>query len=99
MRLMSDLREMNADASEGISASPASEANIFIWNASIIGPNESPWEGIFVSKNFLSLQLRCFPGGIFQLKLTFSDDYPGLIDLHVHVHSKSPLLNFFFLPS
>jgi ubiquitin-protein ligase len=45
--------------SQGISASPTSEADIFQWTASIVGPNESPWEG-----------------GIYQLKISFSEDYP-----------------------
>lgn len=32
-------------ALQGISASPMTEDNIFQWNASIVGPDESPWEG------------------------------------------------------
>ena len=45
MRLMSDLRDLQEDPPEGCSAAPASDDNLFVWNASIIGPDESPWEG------------------------------------------------------
>ncbi len=44
-RLMSDLMEMQNEPPEGCSAAPANESNLFVWNASIIGPDESPWEG------------------------------------------------------
>lgn len=44
-RLLSDLREMHDEPPEGCSAAPVSDSNLFVWNASIIGPNESPWEG------------------------------------------------------
>mmetsp|Transcript_21980 Transcript_21980/g.43208 ORF Transcript_21980/g.43208 Transcript_21980/m.43208 type:complete len:225 (-) Transcript_21980:645-1319(-) len=44
-RLMSDLREMHNEPPEGCSAAPANETNLYVWNASIIGPDESPWEG------------------------------------------------------
>ena len=30
---------------QGVSASPASEDNLFQWNATLIGPDDSPWEG------------------------------------------------------
>lgn len=44
-RLMTDLKEMHDEPPEGCSAAPASESNLFVWNASIIGPDDSPWEG------------------------------------------------------
>jgi ubiquitin-conjugating enzyme E2 A len=44
-RLMTDLKEMLNEPPEGCSAAPANESNLFVWNASIIGPDESPWEG------------------------------------------------------
>jgi hypothetical protein len=44
-RLMSDLKEMQATPPEGCSAAPLSDSNLFLWNASIIGPDDSPWEG------------------------------------------------------
>lgn len=28
-----------------MSASPVSDDNLFVWNASVMGPDESPWEG------------------------------------------------------
>jgi hypothetical protein len=45
LRLQSDLKAMAADPPSGCSASPVSEDNLFQWNATIIGPDESPWEG------------------------------------------------------
>mmetsp|Transcript_8207 Transcript_8207/g.13259 ORF Transcript_8207/g.13259 Transcript_8207/m.13259 type:complete len:165 (+) Transcript_8207:180-674(+) len=44
-RLMTDLKEMHNEPPEGCSAAPANDNNLFVWNASIIGPDESPWEG------------------------------------------------------
>jgi len=44
-RLLSDLREMMNEPPEGCSAAPVKESNLYVWNASIIGPDESPWEG------------------------------------------------------
>jgi len=44
-RLMSDLKEMQASPPEGCSAAPLTDSNLFLWNASIIGPDDSPWEG------------------------------------------------------
>jgi ubiquitin-conjugating enzyme E2 A len=45
LRLASDLRSIQADAPAGCSASPANDDNLFSWNATIVGPDESPWEG------------------------------------------------------
>jgi ubiquitin-conjugating enzyme E2 A len=44
-QLTSELRELTADPPSGISASPSTEDNLFQWNATLIGPDESPWEG------------------------------------------------------
>jgi ubiquitin-conjugating enzyme E2 A len=44
-RLMTDLKEMHNEPPEGCSAAPANDSNLFVWNASIIGPDESAWEG------------------------------------------------------
>ncbi|KAH7826569.1 putative ubiquitin-conjugating enzyme 1, E2-like protein [Monocercomonoides exilis] len=30
---------------EGITASPVSEENLFVWDAILVGPSETPWEG------------------------------------------------------
>lgn len=41
---MSDMRAMSRDPTEGVSASPHDE-NLFLWSATIFGPQETPWEG------------------------------------------------------
>ena len=45
LRLMSDLKQLNTDPPDGVSASPVSDDNMYLWQATIIGPDESPWEG------------------------------------------------------
>lgn len=60
LRLLSDLKSIKQDPPLGCSASPASDENLFVWNATIFGPDDTPWEG-----------------GIFHLKITFSESYPG----------------------
>lgn len=45
LRLSSDLKAILADPPSGVSASPVSEDNLFQWAATIVGPDESPWEG------------------------------------------------------
>ena len=60
LRLMSDLRQIKQDPPLGCSASPCADDNLFVWNATIFGPDDTPWEG-----------------GIFQLKITFSEGYPA----------------------
>jgi ubiquitin-conjugating enzyme E2 A len=45
LRLASDLKALKADPPSGVSASPSNEDNMFCWQASVIGPDESPWEG------------------------------------------------------
>ncbi|ELP83921.1 ubiquitin-conjugating enzyme E2-17 kDa, putative [Entamoeba invadens IP1] len=59
MRLSSDLKAMLTDPPVGISSGPIDETNLYFWQATIAGPDNSPWEG-----------------GIFELRLTFSDEYP-----------------------
>lgn len=44
-RLSSDLRSLQADPPAGCSASPMSEDNLFVWNATVVGPDETAWEG------------------------------------------------------
>ena len=36
---------MRSDCGKGTSASPATDGNLYVWNATIIGPDASPWEG------------------------------------------------------
>lgn len=45
LRLMSDLRAIKQEPPEGCSASPCSDENLFVWGATIFGPDETPWEG------------------------------------------------------
>ena len=45
LRLMSDMRALQDDPPDGCSAGPIDEADLFIWTASVFGPEESPWEG------------------------------------------------------
>lgn len=59
LRLLSDLKSIKQEPPEGCSASPVSEDNLYVWAATIFGPEETPWEG-----------------GIFSLKLQFSERYP-----------------------
>ena len=59
LRLMSDLKAISSCPPEGCSASPTSDDNLFVWSASVFGPDDSAWEG-----------------GIFSLRITFSEGYP-----------------------
>lgn len=45
LRLQSDLKAISQSPPEGVSASPSSEDNLFVWSASIFGPDDTPWEG------------------------------------------------------
>eukprot|EP00002_Diphylleia_rotans_P025945 TRINITY_DN514_c0_g3_i6.p1 TRINITY_DN514_c0_g3~~TRINITY_DN514_c0_g3_i6.p1 ORF type:complete len:157 (-),score=21.63 TRINITY_DN514_c0_g3_i6:155-625(-) len=45
LRLMSDLKQIRHNPPEGVSASPVSDENMFVWEATIFGPEETPWEG------------------------------------------------------
>ena len=61
-RLMQDLKAIQAEKPEGISASPCEgdgEQGLFHWHAIIFGPEGTLWEG-----------------GIFKLDMIFDDEYP-----------------------
>ncbi|KAH7404572.1 hypothetical protein KP509_15G032400 [Ceratopteris richardii] len=45
LRLMSDLKAICNEPPEGCSASPHCDENLFVWNATIFGPDDTPWEG------------------------------------------------------
>ncbi len=45
IRLQSDWRDMERDPPEGCSAAPIDEGDLYVWNATLIGPEHSPWEG------------------------------------------------------
>ncbi|EDR24162.1 ubiquitin-conjugating enzyme E2-17 kDa, putative [Entamoeba dispar SAW760] len=59
LRLTADLKTMLTDPPVGISSGPIDESNLYFWQATIAGPENSPFEG-----------------GLFELRLTFSDEYP-----------------------
>ena len=44
---------MQLNAPAGISAAPVNESNLFVWNASIVGPDDSPWEGGIYALRFV----------------------------------------------
>ena len=43
-RLMRDFKKMLTDNSSGVSAAPV-DSNIFQWQAVLLGPGDTPWEG------------------------------------------------------
>lgn len=46
LRLMNDYKFFESeDAPDGVSASPQSDDNLFVWNATITGPDDSAFEG------------------------------------------------------
>jgi ubiquitin-conjugating enzyme E2 A len=45
IRLLSDLKQISSEPPEGASASPVNDNNLFVWNATIFGPEATPWEG------------------------------------------------------
>ena len=45
LRLMSDLKTVKQQPPEGVSASPLSEENIYVWGATVFGPDVTSWEG------------------------------------------------------
>ncbi len=73
LRLMSDLREIKTEPPEvviqkishdgfkGVSASPVNDENLFVWNASIMGPDDTPWEGERMSLFSTTFRRYIFP--------------------------------------
>ena len=51
-----------------MSASPVDDRDLSVWEATIFGPENSPWEGIVALLT---------EGGLFSLKMLFGQDYPG----------------------
>ncbi len=44
-RIQKELTEFNKEPPEGFSAGPVDDSDMFKWEASITGPEESPYEG------------------------------------------------------
>ena len=44
-RLQKELREFNKEEPEGITAGPIDDSEFFKWEASVLGPEDSPYEG------------------------------------------------------
>ena len=72
---------------QGCSASPHSEENLFVWGATIFGPDETPWEARapcrHAAPRCACAERACagncrapFQGGVFSLRITFSEHYP-----------------------
>jgi ubiquitin-conjugating enzyme E2 A len=47
IRLQSDWKNMENDPPEGCSAAPVDDSDLYVWNATMIGPENTPWEGGF----------------------------------------------------
>ncbi|KAL0481088.1 ubiquitin conjugating enzyme E2 [Acrasis kona] len=45
LRLLSDLKAINQDPPEGVSAAPIEDDDLYVWNATIVGPADTAWEG------------------------------------------------------
>lgn len=45
LRTCTHQRHIRRDRLQGCSASPVSDDNLFVWNATIVGPDDSPFEG------------------------------------------------------
>ena len=58
-RLHNELTELNSNPVDNCSAGPINLSDITHWQATIFGPEETPYSG-----------------GIFNLDITFADDYP-----------------------
>ena len=44
-RLFQEYKNLTNDPPDGITAGPASEENLFLWEALVIGPEGTPFEG------------------------------------------------------
>jgi ubiquitin-conjugating enzyme E2 A len=42
---MSDLKTMKQNPPEGVSASPMSDENLYVWGGTVFGPDDTAWEG------------------------------------------------------
>lgn len=90
---MSDLKEIKTNPPEvscdwmpthvckpqvqGVSASPISDNNLMVWTASIMGPDDTPWEGTYEIGSALGKMAYAWPGGVYSLRMVFTEDYPS----------------------
>lgn len=44
-RILQEIKELQNNDSDNVTAGPVSEDNIFCWSATLIGPKDSPYEG------------------------------------------------------
>ena len=50
-RILKEMQELATETCSNISAGPVDDNNIFIWSATLIGPDDSPYaEGVFLLK-------------------------------------------------
>jgi len=42
---MSDLKTMKQNPPDGVSASPMSDENLYVWGGTVFGPDDTAWEG------------------------------------------------------
>lgn len=44
-RLLREYRDLLEDGADGVAAGPVEADNLFVWEALVLGPDESPYEG------------------------------------------------------
>ena len=44
-RILQEIKELQNNDSDNVTAGPVSEDNIFCWSATLIGPKDSPYDG------------------------------------------------------
>ena len=98
-RLQKDLQELQKDPPTGISATPH-ECNIFIWDAFIFGPEDTPYEnGIFklelkFSEKFPSEPPKVkFESEMFHPNIYNKGSYRGAVCLDILNKKWSPVLS------
>eukprot|EP01132_Coremiostelium_polycephalum_P010223 gene10223-12537_t len=75
IRLMSDLKQMQEGMVEGISACP-NDKNLMLWNASIFGPEETPYENGVYQLNLVFSDM--YPDKPPKVKFTTSMFHPNI---------------------
>lgn len=93
-RLQDELRMLEVLSLAGISASPRDKKHPFVWDATIMGPERTPWEGgLYSLEIYFSLQhpyrppFVCFSTKMFHPNIT-TDGVPALDSLQSRWSSK-----------